>query len=151
MAYESFDVKGFKTMGVFGVLFGFLFFILETEVKSVYEVKYITRTTGGSQPILSFLCLNEVLLLDSGVFCSGAQPVLGSAHCVRKHETIDLGGLGSPAAHYNCIYSSELNSSRNFSWALKLDCPPNSRKILGTFLPETAAIFPNNSSAWSGN
>lgn len=102
--------------------------------------------------MLSFLCPSELLLLlDSRVSCSVAQLVLGSVHWVTKHETTDPGGLGSPAAHYNCFYSTELNSARNCSWSLKLDCPQNSRTILGMFLPEIAAVFSNNSSVWSGN
>lgn len=31
---------------------------------------------------------------------------------------------------------------------LRLDCPQNCRTTLGSFLPETAAIFPNNSIVW---
>lgn len=105
--------------------FGFGSFVLETWLRSVYEVKYITRTTGRGQATLSFLCFSEMLPVDSTVSCAGAQLIHKSVHCVRRHETTDPGGLGSPATHYNCIYSSELNNARNCSWALKCDCPQN--------------------------
>lgn len=114
-------------------------------------MKCLTRATRRCQPKLSFLFLSRTLLLDTRVSCSGAQLVHVSVHCVRKRETTDHDGLGSPAAHYNFIYSTELNSRRSCSWPLRLDCPQNCRTILESFLPDTAAIFPNHSIAWSGN